>query len=277
MKRKALGKGLDALLPSKELETRASEVDIDLLYPNPNQPRMQFSKEGIDELALSIEENGIVQPIVVRKKGDHYEIIAGERRWRAAQKAGLGKVPITILDVPDEKMLELALLENIQREDLNPVEEAKAYKILIEDKGLRQEDLARRLGKGRTTITNALRLLQLHPNVLKMVEDGALTPGQARPLLSLDDPSDQKKFAQLIIKKGLSARDVEKLVSDIKTKRKRTKGKKILDPNIQAAQEKLTRRFGAKVQIQHGPKGGKIVIHYSSDDELERLFNELAK
>ena len=276
-KRKVLGKGLDALLPSPSLEGGPQQADTDLLYPNPKQPRLRFGGESLDELAASIRENGIVQPIVVRSRGERYEIVAGERRWRAAQKAGLTQVPIVVMDVPDDKMLELALLENIQREDLNPMEEARAYRLLTDEQGLRQEDLARRLGKARTTISNSLRLLQLPDPVQQLLEERRLSAGQARPLLGLADKALQKRLAEVILERGLSAREVGAPGGpppEGKTARPRQGAP---DPHMLAAEEKLGNRLATRVRIVSGQRGGQIVIHYSSPDELERLFSLLSR
>jgi len=277
MKRKALGKGLDVLLPSVPTEGTPAMVDVDLLYSNERQPRQTFSDESLSELAESIRENGIVQPIVVRQQEDRYEIIAGERRWRAAQKAGIFKVPVVVMDVPDDKMLELALLENIQREDLNPIDEARAYQVLLDEKNLRQEDLANRLGKARTTITNAVRLLQFPITIQNLLESGELKPGQARPLLSIFNNELQLNLAKIIVKKGLSAREVERLAARIQKEKASVKKPLKEDPHIQAAEEKLSRRFYSRVRIVKDSKGGRIVIHFSTDEELERLYEELIK
>ncbi len=278
MKRKALGKGLDALLPSMPDEGNPSKVDIDLLFPNERQPRINFSVQALDELSASIQENGIVQPIVVRRRGERFEIVAGERRWRAAQKAGLLKVPVVVMDVPDERMLELAVLENIQREDLNPMEEARAYNLLLEEKQIRQEDLARRLGKARTTITNSLRLLQFPERIQQFLEERTLTAGQARPLLSVTDKTLQVKLAEAVAQRGLSAREVEKLVTRIQQEKPARPKAQRQDPHILAAEEKLCEKMGARVRIKGSQAGGgQIVIHFTSEDELERLYETLCQ
>jgi len=274
MKRKALGKGLDALLPSVTTEGMPARVDVDLLFANEQQPRMKFSSQLLEELADSIRENGIVQPIVVRPRGDRYEIVAGERRWRASQLAGLLKVPVVVMDVPDEKMLELALLENIQREDLNPIDEARAYRVLLEEKGVRQEDLARRLGKARSTIANSIRLLNFPVQIQNFLENREITVGQIRPLLAIEEKEEQLRLCEQIRKKGWSAREVEKQVKRLQQPRAPEKVK-VTDPHVRAAEERLCRRFAARVRIQATGKGGQIVIHYSSADELERLYEEL--
>jgi len=275
MKKRVLGKGLDALFPVASQEGQPQQLDIDQLTPNPRQPRMHFEPAGLEDLAASIRENGIIQPIVVRKQEDRYEIVAGERRWRAAQKAGLLKVPVVLMEVADDKMLELALLENIQREDLNPVEEARAYKLLLEDQGLRQEDLARRLGKARTTITNSIRLLGLPESIQGLLEQGRLSAGQARPLLSLPDPAMQAQLAGIIVQRELSAREVERLVARMQQAAATTRRQASPDPHLMAAEERLCRKLGARVRIVSGKRGGQIVIHYASSDELERLYEAL--
>jgi ParB family chromosome partitioning protein len=268
---------MDALLPSVEAEGTPLSVDIDLLYPNPKQPRLSFGPDALNELANSIRENGIVQPIVVRRRGDRYEIIAGERRWRAAQLAGLARVPVVVKEVPDDKMMELALLENIQREDLNPIEEARAYHLLIQDQHLKQDDLARRLGKARPTITNALRLLQLPADVQGLLEHGTLTAGQARPLLALPGAALQLRVARVIAERELSARESERLVARLLKDGKRGRTKSAADPHIMAAEEKLCQRLGTRVRIQAGGRGGQIIIHYGSEAELERLYAVLSR
>lgn len=277
MKKRALGKGLDALLPPLSDEGTPNLVDIDLLFPNPRQPRQRFTAESLEELASSIRENGIVQPIVARKHEGRYEIVAGERRWRAAQLAQQLKVPVVVMNVPDARMLELALLENIQRENLNPIEEARAYRMLIEDQGFKQEDISRRLGKARSTITNAIRLLQFPAHIQAAIESGALSAGQARPLLGIDDPKLQAGLAEAVIRRGLSARDVEKLVGRMRAKKKSAIKAAAKDPNLLAAEERLSRHLATRVTITPEGRGGKIVLHYASEDELDRLFEALIR
>ncbi len=281
MKRQALGKGLNAILPSYGSDDGGQplNVDIDLLIPNSQQPRLRFQPEALEELAASIRENGILQPIVVRRSDEgRFEIIAGERRWRAAQQAGQPKVPVVVREVPDDKLLELALLENIQREDLNPVEEARAYDTLLREKGYRQEDLANRLGKSRAAVANSVRLLNLARNVQDLLEARTLTAGQARPLLAVEDAALQARLAEAVAKRGLSAREVEKMVDRLKrADDKAEAARAAVDPNVLAAEERLTQFLRAKVRIEKGGKGGKIVIHYTTEDELERLFEEICR
>src|ERR1044072_8285789 len=216
MSRKALGRGLSALFTQMQtVESDLIEADIDLLYPTDTQPRKIFNEERLNELAQSIKENGIIQPIVARRDGERFQIIAGERRWRAAQIAGLQKIPCLIREVTDESLLEISLIENIQREDLNPIEEAAAYKRLVEGLSLSQEEVAKRVGKDRSTIANALRLLKLPLEVQQLVEEEKLSMGHARALLSLDSTEEQLRLAIAIIEKTLNVRETERLVKDV--------------------------------------------------------------
>lgn len=282
MTKKALGRGINALFGSQAVEQGdvMLDVDIDLLEPNADQPRTIFRDAKIEELAASIRANGIVQPLLVRRQGQQYQIIAGERRWRAAQRAGLEKVPVVVRDIPDERVLELSLIENIQREELNPIEEANAYRRLIEGLGSTQEDVARRVGRDRTSVTNYLRLLKLPDEIQQMVEEEHLTMGHARALLSLDKPEHQLAVARQIIEHGASVRETERYVKRVheeagrKTGKPSTaKGADRLDPNVRAAEEKMSRRLGTKVRIQPMKQGGKIEIYYYSDLELDNIYN----
>ena len=218
-----------------------NELDIDLIRPNPEQPRTRFTESALDELAQSIAVNGVVQPIVVRRKGEGFEIVAGERRWRAAQKAGLRRIPAAIKEVSDDKLLELALIENIQRQELNPIEEANAYRKLIDTLGLTQEDVASRVGKDRTLIATAIRLLKLPSDIQKLVEEGKLSAGHGRALLLTDDVAVQRRVARAIIEKGMSVRETERAVKRTDNPRRRSilnmTAKK--DPNFEAAETKL--------------------------------------
>lgn len=282
MARKVLGRGLSALL-GEETTNQSSEnfleIDIDLIEPNSSQPRSRFVEEKLEELAQSIRANGIVQPIVVRKKGARYQIVAGERRWRAAQKAGLQKIPSVIKEVADEKLLELALIENIQRQELNAIEEAKAYKNLIDTIGLTQEMIAERVGKNRTIVTTFLRLLKLPKDVQKLVEDEKLTAGHARALLMLNDADLQRKLAAKAIELSLSVRETEKSVKRIGKENNHSAEKKSikpkLDANVKAAETKLRRRLGTQVNVLPDGKGtgGKIEIEYYSDSDLDRIYS----
>jgi ParB family transcriptional regulator, chromosome partitioning protein len=280
MTRKALGRGLSSLLGDEKPETPSAtpnEIDIDLIEPNPEQPRTRFAEEALDELTQSIKANGIIQPIVVRERGGRYQIVAGERRWRAAQRAGLGRVPAVVREVSDEKLLELALIENIQRHNLNPVEEARAYRKLIDTIGLTQELVAERVGKSRTMVTTSLRLLKLPNEVLKLVENEKLSAGHARALLTIDDQSAQKRLAKTVVEMGLSVREAEKAAGRMARGVDNSEKKKPLaatDPNVRAAEVKLQRRLGSNVTIKpiSGKKGGKIEIEYYTTTDLNRIY-----
>jgi ParB family chromosome partitioning protein len=284
MPRKALGRGLSSLLGDEIPDAAAAgslEIDIDLIDPNSEQPRTRFTDEGLEELAQSIRSNGIVQPIVVRTRGGRYQIVAGERRWRAAQRAGLHKVPAFVKDVSDEKLLELALIENIQRHDLNPVEEARAYRKLIESIGLTQEQVAERVGKSRNIIATSMRILRLPAAILKLIEDEKITSGHARALLMVEDGAAQRKLANTIIDMSMSVREAEKAAH------RAAKGDKgpdkkpaaATDPNVRAAEIKLQRHLGSNVTIKpiKGDKGGKIEIEYYTSTDLNRIYDLILK
>jgi ParB family chromosome partitioning protein len=256
-----------------------NEIAIDLVEPSGMQPRTRFDDARLEELAKSITANGVVQPLLVRRKGHHFELIAGERRWRAAQLAGLTHVPVVVRNVPDEKVLELALIENIQREDLNPIEEAHAYKKLIESIGLTQETLAERVGRDRSYITNYLRLLRLPQDIQRLIEDGKLSTGHARTLLGAGDADAQRRLARRIIERGLSVRETERMVRALDEPRTKVRGAKIKenDPNVRAAESKLRRHLGTQVRItenQNG-QGGRIEIEFYNPGDLERLYRLL--
>jgi ParB family chromosome partitioning protein len=276
---------LSALLSDKPTTNTEEfvEVDIDLIEPNHLQPRTRFDEAQLEELTRSIQINGIVQPILARKiEGGRYQIIAGERRWRAAQRAGLQRIPAVIREIPDEKMLELALIENIQRQELNAIEEAYAYKRLIETLNLTQEAVAQRVGRDRTFITNYLRLLRLPEDIQQLVEESKISMGHARALLGVDDPDIQRRIAQNIISQGLSVRETEKTIKRIVEGANATatssQSVKEGDANLRAAEDKLRRRLGTQVRVLPNTKGdgGKIELHYYNDDDLNRLYNLLA-
>jgi len=245
------------------------------------QPRSHFDEASLQSLAESIKTHGIVQPLVVRPKGSGYELIAGERRWRAAQLAGLERVPVVIRNVPDENLLEIALIENIQREDLNPIEEALAYKRLIETVGLSQEALATRVGRDRSFITNYLRLLRLPDDIQNLVKDGRLSPGHARTLVTLEAEDLQRRLARQIIEGSLSVRATEELVKKAAGKSPgaaRPRSAAVVDPNVRAAETKLRRILGAQVKILQAADGrGKIEIGYSDEQDLNRLYDLLTR
>ena len=285
MTRKALGRGLNALFTSTATVEQGDvlmEVEIDLLEPNPDQPRTVFREGKLDELAASIQANGIVQPLLVRRQdhNERYQIVAGERRWRAAQRAGLDRVPVVIREIPDERVLELSLIENIQREELNPIEEAYAYRRLIDGLGVTQEEVARRVGRERSSVTNYLRLLKLPEDIQQWVEEDRLSMGHARALLSLETPEEQRALAHKIVEQGLSVRDTERFVKKVHEASARRGGRasrdEKVDANVRAAEERLSRRLGTKVRIQPLKQGGRIEIHYYSDLELENIYNIIA-
>ncbi len=282
-KRPALGKGLSALIPdAPEPRPATVEVDVDRLTPNTFQPRNQFDDERLEELAQSIRANGIIQPIVVRKVGDRFHIIAGERRWRAAQKAGLLKVPVVVRDVApgqERSVLEMALIENIQRENLNPIDEALAYRRLADEFSLTQEQISTAVGKDRATVANVLRLLRLPDEVRAQVASGGLSMGHARALLGLSVESDVRAVARDVIARALSVRETEALVR--RTVEGKKKGspepaaKPPTDVHTRAAEDRLRLRFGTRVRIVRQGKRGRIEIDFGSEDELIRLFEQL--
>lgn len=289
MKRKALGKGLGSLIPSAPARRPAaaattspaasgeSLIDLDRVRPNPRQPRQDFDAESLDELAASLKAQGLLQPVIVRPAGDgRYELVAGERRWRAAQRAGMLKIPAIIRNVADEGLLELALIENLQREELNPIEEAQAYRVLIDDLGLTQQQVADRVGRQRATVTNAMRLLQLPGPVQEKVRKGKISMGHARALLGLESAIDQIALAERIASEGLSVRQVEEHVTRSRRSRPPIESaprSERRDPNVEAAEQALQRALGTKVRIVGKGKRGRIELHYFSDEELDRLYN----
>lgn len=286
MSRKALGKGLSALITQDTDITKETinEMDVDLIDPNPEQPRSRFPEENLNELAQSIKNNGIIQPIIVRTKNGRYEIIAGERRWRAAQRAGLQKVPVVVKEVSDDKLLELALIENIQRQELNAVEEAKAYRKLVDTIGLTQEMIAERVGKNRTVITTYLRLLKLPAEIQKLIEEEKISAGHGRALLMTDDTDAQKRIANMIVEMSLSVREAEKAVKRIKRgggqlTEKQKKSKPKIDANTKAAETKLRRHLGTNVNIipDGNGTGGKISIEYYGETDLDRIYKIILK
>ncbi len=285
MNRKALGRGLGALLGSDQIVStgqEALELDLDLIDPGSEQPRMRFDEEALERLAVSIREHGVVQPVLVRRKGSRYELIAGERRWRAAQKAGLSMIPVVVKEVADSDLLEIALTENVQREDLNPIEEAQAYQKLIERVGLTQEALASRFGRDRSYITNYLRLLRLPDDLQRLVEDGRLSTGHARTVLGLPHIDQQRRVARHVLEKGLSVRATEALVKkhlDETPGSTRRSTSHTADPNIRAAENKMRRAFGTQVRILQGsPNGpGRIEIAFFNDMDLDRIYSILTR
>ena len=293
IKKKGLGKGLDSLIPdNKSMKSVTSEktveskedaaaksgvqvMKINEVEPNRDQPRKNFDEDALLELSDSIKQFGVLQPLLVRKRKDYYEIIAGERRWRAAKLAGVKEVPVIEKEYTDQEILEIGLIENIQRENLNPIEEAIAFKRLLEEFNLKQDEVAERVSKSRTAVTNSMRLLKLSDKVQQMIIDDMISTGHARALLAIDDPELQYTLANKIFDEKLSVRETEKLVKEIKNPKK-TKEKKVMENAFiyQDLEEKMKGVFGTKVSIASKGKGkGKIEIEYYSDDELEHLFD----
>jgi ParB family chromosome partitioning protein len=278
-KRKALGKGLSALLPEPKtpaVPPSAAEVSVERLEPNPHQPRAALDPTRLADLAASIRQSGVVQPILVRPRGDRFQIIAGERRWRAAREAGLASVPVTVRDVPDTELLELALVENLQREELNPLEEAQAFQSLQTEFHLTQEDIARRVGRERSTVANTLRLLRLPRELRDLVGTGRLEAGHARALLALGRADDQVALGREAARKGLSVREVERRVALARAPRKSTatRGK---DANTRAAEQRLRSALGSRVEVVRRGRGGALRISFKNETELQRLFDLLLR
>jgi ParB family chromosome partitioning protein len=284
MKKKALGRGIEALIPIKSTETQTNllkEIPVGMLEAGRFQPRMNFDAARHEELVLSIREKGVMQPLIVRpiKSGGEqkYEIIAGERRFRALKELKHTKVPVIIRDVRDEEALELSLIENIQRQELNAIEEAHAYERLINEFSLSQEEVSKAVGKDRSTIANSLRLLKLPLVIQDYVSRGTLSMGHARALLPVEDKNLQVLMAEKVAKKGLSVREIEVLVKKMPQHTSRIKKDKKVDPYIKAAEDDLQARLGTKVSIIQGRKRGKIIIDYYSNKDLERLIKILSK
>jgi ParB family chromosome partitioning protein len=278
--RQALGKGLGALIPEKgipegEGKRPLQQCGIEEVHPNPFQPRKAFSDEQLQELVDSIREKGILQPLLVRRRSDGYELIAGERRWRAAQRAGLREIPILVRDVSDSEMLELSLIENIQREDLNPIEEAEAYKRLMEQFHLTQEEISKKVGKDRSTIANTVRLLKLPPEIKLSLAEGKITMGHARAFLSLDGVDKQRLLWKKLLSAGLSVRQTESLVKRLRTRSSPPSRRS--HPEWSALIEEIQRVLGTKIRILGDRRRGKIEIHFFSPDELDRIIELLRR
>jgi ParB family chromosome partitioning protein len=275
MQKKALGKGLSALIPERyeEREEKVSYVNLERIKPNPFQPRENFDQKKLEELISSIKEKGVLQPVIVRHKDVDYELIAGERRLRAAKALGMEEVPVIVKDVSDVDVLELSLIENIQREGLNPIEEAKAFKRLTDEFGFSQEEVAKVVGKERATISNTIRLLGLPKRVQGMVANEELTMGHARALLAISGEHTILKLANRIIHNGLSVREAENIVSKKKSAVLETKIPKARDHKVMFFEEELQRVLGTRVKILDGKKRGKIQIDYYSLEDLERIYN----
>lgn len=275
MKKSSLGRGLDALIPKEDKEHGYSVASINEIKPNIFQPRKEFDEEAISELASSIKEKGILQPLVVRTIAGGYEIIAGERRWRAAQRAGITRVPVIIKEASDREVLEIALIENLQREDLNPIEEAVAYQQLIDEFELTHEDLSQQIGKDRSTITNQLRLLKLPEEAKKALIAGEITAGHARAILSIESPAEAREALRAIQKQKLSVRKAEQLIQNISKRKKKDAKTENDDIYIRQITDDLKRSLSTQVRIVDKQGKGKIEIDYYSNDELERLTSIL--
>ncbi len=280
-RRPALGRGLSALIPDVRPvaaaaadPARPQEMDIDLLTPNPQQPRAHIEEHSLEQLTQSIRAHGVIQPILVRRIADRVEIVAGERRWRAAQRAGLLKVPVVFREVADDKLLEVALIENIQREDLNPIEEAQAYRRLSDDMQLSQEAIAGAVGKDRATVANYMRLLRLPVEVRNDLATAALSMGHARALLGLADDVAQRRMAREVVARGLSVRETEALIRR-ETTPSPVPPPRSVDPNTRAAEEQLKLTLGTRARIVRRGAGGRIEIDFANEDELQRLYQRL--
>jgi ParB family transcriptional regulator, chromosome partitioning protein len=277
MNKKALGKGLAAFIPDEFSilkDERFAELALEDVKPNPLQPRMKFDDKTIDELAQSIKETGIVQPVIVTPEADHYKIIVGERRWRAAQKAGLRKIPVLIRNIPKDRELEVSLIENIHREELNALEIAHAYQRLIDDLGYAQHELADKVGKDRSSVTNYLRLLKLPHEIQDRLGAGEISMGHARALLALEETSTQLYACRQIIDRGLSVRMTEALVNRLKKRAPRTQ-RSLADPDLHALQEEMLKILGTKVLVAGTRTKGVVKIYYFSLDDLNRIYERV--
>jgi ParB family chromosome partitioning protein len=277
--KKALGKGLDALIQTDH--TPVTEVELDLIDSTDSQPRKQFSEESLEELAASIRENGVIQPVIVEKTTDRYRIVAGERRCRAARLAGLERIPVVIRDYAGDERLQIALIENIQRENLNPIEEATAYETLLKHLNLKQDELAARVGKNRSTIANSLRLLKLPPEMQEALIAGKISPGHARAVLSIVDPSERKGVFTRIVAEGLSVRESE-TIADRKNKGPGEKTAKPpekqadISPELKEIEQRLLEALGTKVRLKGTVDSGRIEVSYFNREDLERLLDLFA-
>jgi len=277
MKKRALGKGLKAFLPEDYgilKDEKYVEVDVEDLRPNPLQPRQDYDQNAMDELAHSLKETGMLQPIVVVPEDNHYKIVVGERRWRAAQKAGLQKIPAVVRQLSEKQQIEASLVENLQRKDLNPIEIASAYQKLIQELNYSQEEVAKKVGKDRASIANYIRLLKLPPEIQRKVAEGKLSMGHARALITLENPDQQIFLSRLIIEKNLSVRDVEKMMSEKRSAVSSREGRE-LDPDLQVLQEDFIKILGTKVSISGNSEKGIIRLYYFSLEELNRIYEKI--
>ncbi len=286
-KKRGLGKGLGALIPASE--TGPSEVSIDAIVPNPMQPRQKLDPEALEELAASIREHGLIQPLIVSQprpepaegasdaKVQRYQLIAGERRLEAAKLAGLTKVPVIIREATPQEMLELALVENIQRADLNPLEQAAAYRHLMDDFGLTQEQVAERVGKSRVTVANSVRLLRLPDEIKNSLAQGHITEGHARAILSLDESEEQRAIWKVILKRGLNVRQTEETVRRLVTGPRPKRLGQPPPPEVKALEERFREALGTKVQLFRSKRGGRLVIHFYSEEELQAIYDLIVR
>jgi ParB family chromosome partitioning protein len=277
MKKRALGKGLKAFLPEDYgilKDEKYVDVDVEDLRSNPLQPRQDFDQKAIDELAHSIKETGVLQPIVVVPEDNHYKIVVGERRWRAAQKAGLQKIPAVVRQLSEKQQIEASLVENLQRKDLNPIEIASAYQKLIQELDYSQEEVAKKVGKDRTSVANYIRLLKLPSEIQKKVAEGRLSMGHARALITLENPDQQIFLSRIIIEKNLSVRDVEKMMAKKRSAASSREGRE-LDPDLLALQEEFIKMLGTKVSISGSSEKGVIRLYYFSLEELNGIYEKI--
>lgn len=276
MNKRGLGKGLSALIPIEDKDQEnIQDIKVKEIKANKNQPRKKFDEEKIQELANSIKEHGVLQPIIVRRKAGGYELVAGERRWRAAKKAGIEKIQAIVKDLSDADVMEIALIENLQREDLNPLEEAEAYKKLIEEFGMTQEELSKRVGKSRSQIANTVRLLNLDEEIKKLISDEKLTAGHARALLAIEDKKERLKLAKKISENNMSVRETEETVK-IKTREKKKNKRGEINPVFIEITEKLQKSLGTRVKVKGTERRGRIEIEFYSEDELERILETIS-
>jgi ParB family chromosome partitioning protein len=278
LNKRGLGKGLGALIPMEEKgEENVTEIPLKEIYANQNQPRKNFDEDKLKELAESMKEHGVLQPVILRKKTKGYELVAGERRWRAARMAGLEKIPAIVKELSDADVMEIALIENLQREDLNPLEEAMAYKQLMDEFGMTQEELSKRVGKSRSQIANTVRLLNLEKEIKDLIADEKLTAGHARALLAIEDKKERIKLAKKICEENLSVRQIEEIVKVKSSKKNADKNRRNQDinPAFLDISEKLQRILGTRVKIKGSEKRGKIEIEFYSEDELERILETI--
>jgi len=279
--RRALGRGLNALIPTAETQAGAAEIPVARVSPNPHQPRQNIADESLAELTASIREHGVIQPLVVTQLGDEYQLIAGERRWRAAQLAGLTTIPAIIKETTPQQMLELALVENVQRADLNPLEEAGAYRQLMDDFGLTQEEVAARVGKSRTAVANIVRLLRLPDDVKAALAADRISEGHARALLALPTAQLQRQVLAVIEARGLNVRQAEELVRRMQLESEadasEAEAQPALSPQDRDVVDKFQARLGTRVNLVRGKKGGRLVIHFYSEEELQAIYEAIVR